>query len=178
VLTVVLGVLYPLAVTGVAQLVMPWQANGSIITVDGRPVASDHLGQAFTDNRWLWGRPSAAGDGYDGAASGGTNLGPNSPTLVELIAQRRAELATVNGVTEDQVPADAVTASASGLDPDISPAYAAIQVQRIAAARGISADQVRGAIAEGTHGRMFGFLGNPVVNIIEVNLALARLGSA
>lgn len=175
VLTVILGVLYPLAVTGVAQLVFPWQANGSLVLVDGKPVASAQLGQAFTDDRWLWGRPSAAGDGYDGAASGGSNQGPNSADLVAAIEERRAELAKANGVAPEQIPADALTASASGLDPDISPAYAAIQVDRIATARGVSADQVRAAIASATHGRILGFLGEPRVNVVEANLALAEI---
>lgn len=180
VFTVLLGVAYPLLMTGIAQVVFPNQANGSVQTVDGRS-ASTVLGQQFTGAEWLQPRPSEAKDadnpddpGYNGLASAASNLGPNNPELVAEIEKRRAEVASANGVRPSDVPADAVTASSSGLDPDISPAYAELQVNRIATARGIPAATVRAAIAEGSHGRMLGFLGEPRVNVSEVNLALAR----
>lgn len=180
VFTVLLGLAYPLLMTGFAQVVFPSQANGSLQAVDGRSV-STVLGQQFTGAEWLQPRPSEAKDsddpndpGYNGLYSAGSNLGPNSEDLVTSIEQRRADVARANGVRPDQVPADAVTASSSGLDPDISPAYAALQVNRIATARGVPAEVVRQAIAEGTHAPMLGFLGRPRVNVSEVNLALAR----
>lgn len=172
VFTVVLGLAYPVLVWGIAQLVAPRPANGSLVEVNGRPVASTLIGQNFSDPKWLHPRPSAAGDGYDASASSGSNLGPNSDKLTEQITTRRADIARADGVPESAVPPDAVTASSSGLDPHISPAYAAIQVNRIAAARGIPADRVRQVIAAHTHGRILGFLGEPAVNVVEVNLAL------
>ncbi|OYO02655.1 potassium-transporting ATPase subunit KdpC [Enemella evansiae] len=180
VFTVLLGLAYPLLMTGIAQLAFPHQANGSQQTVDGRSV-STVLGQQFTGAEWLQPRPSEAKDsenandpGYNGGYSAGSNLGPNSEDLVTGIEQRRADVARANGVPPEDVPADAVTASSSGLDPDISPAYAELQVNRIATARGIPADRVRAAIAEGSRAPMLGFLGQPRVNVSEVNLALAR----
>ncbi|OYN96875.1 K+-transporting ATPase ATPase C chain [Propionibacteriaceae bacterium ES.041] len=180
VFTVLLGLAYPLLMTGIAQLAFPHQANGSLQTVDGRSV-STVLGQQFTGAEWLQPRPSEAKDaenendpGYNGLYSAGSNLGPNSEELVTGIDQRRADVARANGVPPEQVPADAVTASSSGLDPDISPAYAELQVNRIATARGVPAATVRAAIAEGSRAPMLGFLGQPRVNVSEVNLALAR----
>lgn len=180
VFTVLLGLAYPLLMTGIAQLAFPHRANGSLQTVDGRSV-STVLGQQFTGAEWLQPRPSEAKDaenendpGYNGRYSAGSNLGPNSEELVTGIEQRRADVARANGVPPEQVPADAVTASSSGLDPDISPAYAALQVNRVAAARGVPAEVVRQAIAEGSRAPMLGFLGQPRVNVTEVNLALAR----
>lgn len=176
--TVVLGLLYPLAMTGLAQLVAPGRADGSLVRVDGEVVGSALVGQAFTDAEgdplpeYFQSRPSASG--YDGAASGGTNLGPNSAELVELVEQRRAAVAELEGVGVDDVPADAVTASASGLDPDISPGYAAIQVDRVAAARGVPADAVRELVAEHSSGRDLGVVGAPHVRVLELNLALDR----
>ena len=178
VLSFALGVVYPLAVTAVAQGLFPFQANGSIVTQDGRQ-ASLLLAQEFSGDEWLHPRPSmAVGDAgaYDPMRSGGSNLGPNSPELATTIEQRRATIARINGVAPDRVPADAVTASSSGLDPDISLAYAALQAERIAKARGITLDQVRAAIEAGTHARMLGFLGQARVNVVQVNIELAKLG--
>jgi potassium-transporting ATPase KdpC subunit len=176
--TVVLGLIYPLVITGVAQLVTPGRADGSLVEVDGRVVGSSLIGQAFIDAggdplpQYFQPRPSASG--YDGAGSGGSNLGPNSPELADLIAQRRAEVAAFHGVDPAGVPPDAVTASASGLDPGISPAYAAIQVDRVAAERGMAPDEVAALVAEATIGRDLGFIGAPYVNVLQLNLALDR----
>lgn len=174
--TVVLGLLYPLAMTGLAQLIAPGRADGSLLRVDGEVVGSVLIGQAFTGAdgnplpEYFQSRPSASG--YDGAASGGSNLGPNAPELVELVEGRRAAVAELEGVGVGDVPADAVTASASGLDPDISPEYAAIQVDRVAAARGVPADVVRELVAEHSSGRDLGVIGAPHVRVLELNLAL------
>ncbi|GAB2475139.1 potassium-transporting ATPase subunit KdpC [Xylanimonas ulmi] len=181
--TVVLGLAYPLAVTGVAQAVFPWQAHGSLLDASGQrtttpagAVGSALVGQRFTGPEWLHARPSAAGDGYDTLASGGSNLGPNNPDLVSAIAQRQAAVAAENGVAPQDVPADAVTASASGLDPDISPAYAQLQVARVAAARGLDPQVVRRVVEQHTQGRTLGVLGEPRVDVLAVNLALRGLG--
>lgn len=177
--TVVLGLGYTLLITAVGQLILPWQAGGSLVTdASGRVVGSALLGQSFTDAdgqplpQYLQPRPSAAGDGYDGGASSGSNYGPENTTLIDAIAQRQSAIAALDGVAVHDIPADAVTASASGLDPHISPAYAQLQVPRIAAARGISEDAVREIIASRTQSRDLGFLGEPRVNVLEVNLAL------
>ncbi|MGY1744866.1 potassium-transporting ATPase subunit KdpC [Blastococcus sp. SYSU D00695] len=181
--TAVLGLAYPLAVTGVAQLVAPGRADGSLVEVGGQVVGSALVGQAFTDAagealpQYFQTRPSAPG--YGGTASGGSNLGPNSAELAELVRQRRAEVAQREGVDPADVPPDAVTASASGLDPDISPAYAAIQVDRVAAARGVDPAAVRRLVDDATAGRDLGFIGAPHVRVLELNLALDRtLGRA
>lgn len=187
--TVVLGVVYPLVMTGAAQVLFHGKANGSIIKVDGKEVASGLIGQAYTtdsqkldadgktimiaDPKWFQTRPSASD--YDAKASGGSNLGPNNPDLVAAIAERRKAVAALEGVDPSQVPPDAVTASGSGLDPDISPAYAALQVDRVARERGLSVDQVQQLVRENTQGRTLGFLGEPVVNVVKLNAALARL---
>jgi K+-transporting ATPase ATPase C chain len=176
--TVVLGLIYPLLITGAAQLVAPGRADGSLVEIDGRVVGSPLIGQAFTDAsgdplpQYFQPRPSASG--YDGAASGGSNLGPNSPELADLIAQRRAEVAAFNGVDPTDVPPDAVTASASGLDPGISPAYAALQVDRVAGERGVGPDEVAALVAQATVGRGLGFMGAPYVNVLQLNVALDR----
>lgn len=174
VLTVLLGLLYPAAVWAVGRLV-PVRADGSLLEVDGRVVGSRLLGQAFDGDEWLLPRPSAAGDGYDPLASGASNLGPENPGLAATVAQRRAEVARREGVTVDLVPPDAVTASASGLDPHVSPAYAALQVPRIARVRGLDEATVRGLVADATTGRELGFLGEPRVDVLQVNAALAVL---
>lgn len=175
-LTLVLGVGYTLVVTGIGQALLPWQANGSLLA-DGR--GSALIGQSFTDAadgealpEYFQSRPSAAGDGYDGTASGGSNLGPENTDLAQTVAERRAEVAAREGVDEAQVPADAVTASASGLDPHISPAYALLQVPRVAAARGLDEDDVRTLVTSRIQGRDLGFLGEERVNVVELNLAL------
>ncbi|TDX79158.1 K+-transporting ATPase ATPase C chain [Rathayibacter sp. PhB151] len=183
VLTVALGVLYPLAITGVGQLAFARQANGSLLTENGETVGSSLIGQSFTDAdgnplpEWFQSRPSAAGDGYDASASGGSNLGPENEDLIAAIQERRAAIAAFDGVDPAAVPADALTASASGLDPQISPAYAAIQVARVAAARGLTQEDVRALVAEHTQGRDLGFLGDETVNVLELNLALAAQAS-
>lgn len=174
--TVVLGIAYPLGVWGVSQLAFPSQSNGSpVADASGKVVGSSLLGQSFRGSaRWFQSRPSAAGDGYDANASSGSNLGPSNPDLVKSIEQRKRALAKADGVSAASVPADAVTASGSGLDPDISPAYALEQVDRVAAARGLSSAAVRQLVEDHTAGRQLGFLGEPTVNVLELNLALAR----
>ena len=170
--TVVFGLGYPLLMTGVGQLVFHDQANGSMVQASGRDVGSSLIGQEFTGNQWFHSRPSAAA--YDALASGGTNLGPNSPELLEAVRKARAHVATENGVDPSRVPPDAVTSSASGLDPDISPAYADLQVARVARARGMSAAEVQRLVEDHTQGRTLGFLGEPRVDVLELNLALAH----
>ena len=176
--TLVLGVAYPLAMVGVGQLVFPWQANGSILMSDGVPVGSALIGQSFTDAdgrplaAYFQTRPSGAGDGYDAASSSGSNLGPENEALIAAIAERKTEVAAFNGVAEAEVPADALTASGSGLDPHISPAYALVQASRVGAARGIPLGEVRDLIDAHTRQRDLGYLGNPRVNVLELNLAL------
>ncbi|SMH49353.1 K+-transporting ATPase ATPase C chain [Rathayibacter oskolensis] len=181
VLTVALGVVYPLAITGIGQVAFADQANGSMLTENGEVVGSSLIGQSFTDAdgaplpEWFQSRPSAAGDGYDASASSGGNLGPENADLVAAIEERRAAIASFEGVDPADVPADALTASASGLDPDISPAYALLQVDRVAEARGLAADDVRALVESQVQGRELGYLGDPTVNVLELNLALARL---
>ncbi|NQX03230.1 potassium-transporting ATPase subunit KdpC [Rathayibacter sp. VKM Ac-2856] len=183
VLTVALGVLYPLAITGLGQVAFARQANGSLLTEDGATVGSSLIGQSFTDAdgnplpQWFQSRPSAAGDGYDASASSGSNLGPENEDLVAAIRERRAAIAASDGVDPAAVPADALTASASGLDPHISPAYAELQIARVAQARGLAEESVRALVAEHVQGRDLGFLGEETVNVLELNLALAALAS-
>jgi K+-transporting ATPase ATPase C chain len=184
-LTVLLGVAYPLAVTGVAQAVFPWRADGSLVTATGAHTtdAEDAVGSALVGQLTAGGglfqpRPSAAGNGYDMLSTYGSNLGPNNPGLVATIEARRAEIAEREGVEAADVPPDAVTASASGLDPDISPAYAAIQVRRVAAANGLTEDQVRRLVREHTSGRTWGVLGEPRVNVLELNVAVLQLAGS
>lgn len=173
VLTVILGVVYPLVVLGLGRLGLQRQAEGSLITVDGQVVASRLIGQTFDGDQWFQPRPSA-GD-YDALASGGTNAGPNDGELVTTIGERRTAIADRDGVSPDQVPPDAVTSSASGLDPFISPAYALLQVDRVARIRGLPADRVRELAEQHVTGRTLGFLGEPRVNVVELNLALQGL---
>ena len=190
VFTAVLGIVYPLVMTGVAQAVFHSNANGSIVKVNGKDVASDLIGQAYTkdsgkkddkgnpimvaDPKWFQTRPSASA--YDAMASGGSNLGPNNSDLVAAIDERRKAVAELEGVDPSQVPPDAVTASGSGLDPNISPAYAALQVNRVARERGLSVEQVQKLVKDNTEGRTLGFLGEPRVNVVRLNNALAALG--
>ena len=180
VFTVVLGVLYPAAIW-VIGLAMPSQANGSLIRQNGQVVGSSLIGQSFTDKKgnalpqWFQSRPSAAGAGYDGAASSGSNYGPENKDLIAAITKRQSAIEKSDGVTVDQIPADAVTASASGLDPDISPAYALLQVARVARVRGLDEATVQGLVKSRIQARDLGFLGEPRVNVLELNLALDAL---
>ena len=174
-LTIVTGVAYPAAVTAVAQAVFPHQANGSLVsTADGRVVGSSLIGQAFSDPKYLWGRPSAAGkDGYDANGSAGSQLGPTSQALIDRISAEVDRLKAANG--NAPIPVDLVTTSASGLDPQISPAAADYQVARIAAARGVDPAAVRAAVARHTDQPLLGFIGEPAVNVLLVNLDLDGL---
>ena len=173
VLTLITGLLYPALVTAISQVVFPNQANGSFITVDGKTLGSSLIGQAFEEPKYFWGRPSAAGAGYDGMASAGSNLGPTSAKLVQDVTDRVAALRAANG--DAPIPVDLVTSSASGLDPDISPEAAAYQVARVAAARGVTEDQVRAAVARHTEKPALAFLGESRVNVLELNLDLDGL---
>ncbi len=168
--TVLLGIAYPAAVWGVGQVAFHDQANGQI--VDGK--GSKLIGQNFKGDTWFHSRPSA--NDYDTLASAPSNLGPSNPDLLKAITSRKAKIARLENVPASSVPADAVTASGSGLDPYISPEYAAIQVDRVAAARGLSVSVVKQAVADSTHGRELGFLGEPRVNVFTLNLALASAG--
>lgn len=172
VLTLVLGLAYPLLFVGVG-LLMPGRSGGSLLQAEGRTVGSSLVGQPFDQPGWFWPRDSVGG--YDMAATGGSNLGPDNPELVATIQERRTRLAAANGVDPADLPPDALTASASGLDPDISPEYARIQVDRVAQARGLPADQVRRLVDQHTQGRVLGFLGSPRVNVLELNLGLMAL---
>jgi potassium-transporting ATPase KdpC subunit len=172
-LCVLTGFVYPGVVTGLAQTLFPHQANGSLVTVNGRVVGSALIGQPFAQPYYFHPRPSAAGAGYDGTASAGTNKGPTDAKLADtLIALRVDSAVAVDGAVKGSVPSDMVTASASGLDPDISPANAALQVARVAAARGASRDAVRALVQSHTQGRQFGFFGEPRVNVLLLNVAL------
>jgi K+-transporting ATPase ATPase C chain len=175
-LTVLTGLAYPLATTGVAQVLFPHQANGSLVRVDGQPVGSALLGQGFTRPEYFHPRPSAAGEGYDAAASSGSNLGPTNRRLSEAVQERLARVRKDNGLApETRVPADLVTASASGLDPHLSPEAALLQVRRVAQARQLPAEQVRQLVLRHVRGPQFGVLGEPRVNVLELNLRLAQI---
>lgn len=173
VFTVITGVAYPLAATGLAQLIFPQQANGSLIERHGKPIGSALIGQSFTDARYFWSRPSATSPTPNNAASSsGSNAGPSNPALVDAIKQRIGALHAVDPGARAPVPVDMVTASASGLDPEISPAAAQYQLVRVARARGLKTSQVQVLVEQYTHGRTFGLLGEPRVNVLELNLAL------
>jgi K+-transporting ATPase ATPase C chain len=173
-MTLITGVAYPAIVTAVAQVAFPSQANGSLIVVDGKTIGSSLIGQAFSDPKYFWGRLSAAGkDGYDASGSAGSNLGPTSQALIDRITADVDRLRQANG--GGPVPVDLVTTSASGLDPDISPAAADYQVARVAAARRMSETDVRAAVARHTEGQLLGFLGEPRVNVLLLNLDLDGL---
>lgn len=173
VLCVVTGVVYPGIVTALAQLLFPNQANGSLVTVNGRVVGSALIGQAFTQDWYFHPRASAAGSGYDGAASGATNKGPTDARLADtLIAQAVDEAVRSNGATKGHIPTDMATRSASGLDPHISPDNAALQVARVARARGVDSAAVRALVDRHVEGRQFGFFGEPRVNVLLLNIAL------
>jgi len=172
-LTLVTGVLYPLAVTGVAQSVFPAQAAGSLVLRDGKPVGSALIGQAFSDPKHFWGRPSATAPmAYNASASGGANQGPLNPALADAVKGRIEALRAADPGNTAPVPVDLVTASASGLDPHISPAAAHYQAARVARARGLPVEQVEQLIASNTEGALWGLLGEPRINVLALNLAL------
>lgn len=174
-MTLLTGVLYPAAITGLAQLLFPSQANGSLVVVDGTVRGSRLIGQPFSAPGYLWSRPSATGPTPDnGSASSGSNLGPSNPALVEAVAGRIAALRAADSTLTGPVPVDLVTASGSGLDPHLSPAAAAVQVPRIARARGMTTEAVAAVIAANTESRFLGVFGEPRVNVLMVNLALDR----
>ena len=170
------GLVYPGLVTGLAQLLFPWQAHGSLVRANGRVVGSALIGQPFSRPEYFHPRPPAAGAGYDATASGGTNRGPTDRKLADtLVAGAVAAAVREDGAVLGHVPSDMATASGSGLDPDISPANAGLQVARVARARGLPADEIRAVLARHTAGRQFGFLGEPRVNVLLLNLALDSL---
>ena len=167
------GLVYPLVVTGIAQLAFGAKADGSLVERDRAVVGSSLIGQSFEGPGYFHPRPSAAGDGYDAMASSASNLGPSNPELLDAVAQRKVEYRKANGLgAGEPVPVDAITGSGSGLDPLISPANARLQAGRVADARGVSLSRVLRLVDEATEGRSLGFLGEPGVNVLELNLAL------
>jgi potassium-transporting ATPase KdpC subunit len=176
VLTILTGIIYPIAIWGLAQAIFPLQANGSLVVADNQVVGSSLIGQNFSTPRYFQSRPSAAGDkGYDAANSGGSNFGPTNKALIDAVKLRLKNIVESNpGTDARQVPVDLVTTSGSGLDPEISPAAADLQVARVAHARGLSEDRVRQLIAENTRPRSAGIFGEPGVNVLLLNLALDR----
>jgi K+-transporting ATPase ATPase C chain len=179
VLTVITGVAYPLLVTVIAQTVFPYQANGSLIVRDGKLVGSELIGQSFDDPKYFWGRPSATSAFPDDAsASSGSNLGPTNPAQFDAVRARLDAIKKAQPESTAPVPIDLVTASASGLDPHISPAAAEYQVARVAKVRGIAVEQVRKVVAQNTEERSFGFLGEARVNVLKLNLSLEDLKAA
>ena len=173
IVTVLTGLLYPLALTGIAQVLFPHQANGSLLTPNGQVIGSSLIGQNFARPEYFHPRPSAAGDkGYDGMASGGSNLAPTNPVLGKRLAESAAAFRQENPGFTGNIPADAITASGSGLDPHISPATALAQCERIAKARNVPVEQIRGLVEAHIEPRQLGFLGEPRVNVLLLNLAL------
>ena len=172
VLTVITGILYPLFVTGIAQLVFPKQANGSLIYRNGKPIGSSLIGQMFDDPKYFWSRLSASSPQYNASSSSGSNIGPTNPALIDEVKGRIKALQAADPDNKALIPVDLVTSSASGLDPHISLAAANYQVPRIARIRGLSQNSVQAVVKQYTYGRFLGLLGEPVVNVLEVNLAL------
>lgn len=173
VFTILTGIIYPLAVTGISQVIFPQQANGSIIVKNGKPVGSILFGQQFDDPKYFWSRLSATSPyPYNSASSTGSNLGPNNPDLVKAVQARIDALHAADPSNDTKIPVDLVTASGSGLDPHISPAAAEYQIHRVAKARGIEDARIRDIVAQKTTGRWLGVIGEPVVNVLELNLAL------
>ena len=178
-LTVITGLLYPLAVTGLAQVLFPQQANGSLIVKDGKPIGSALIGQPFDDPKYVWGRLSATSPfPYNAAASSGSNLGPTNPALITEVQGRIDALKAADPSNTQPIPVDLVTSSGSGLDPNLSPAAAMYQVPRVARVRGLSEDQIRQLVNQFTEDRQFGLLGEPRVNVLKLNLALDTLKPA
>ncbi len=172
-LTIITGVIYPLSVTGLAQILFPHQANGSLIVIDGKTYGSELIGQQFDDPKYFWGRPSAAG--YNAGASSGSNYGPMNPSLEEVVQARMDAIHAADPNNPLPIPVDLVTASASGLDPHTSVASALYQVSRVASARGWSEAEVMSLVEKFTEGRQFGIFGEPRVNVLLLNLALDGL---
>jgi potassium-transporting ATPase KdpC subunit len=182
--TLLTGIAYPLAMTGIAQVIFPWQANGSLVEKDGKVIGSDLIGQVFTDDKYFHGRPSATNDTdpndptktvdkpYNAANSMGSNLGPTSKTLIDRV---NAEATKLKSENTRPIPVDLVTTSGSGLDPDITPAAAEFQIPRVAKARGMSEEALRDLVASHTRGRILGVIGEPFVRVLELNLALDQL---
>ncbi|MGH7815669.1 MAG: potassium-transporting ATPase subunit KdpC [Candidatus Binataceae bacterium] len=180
VLTVLTGIIYPLAMTAAAKVIFPWQAGGSLVENGGKVVGSALIGQNFSKPQYFHPRPSAAGDkGYDASNSGGSNLGPTNKVLIDTVRKRIQEVIANNpGVTAGEIPVGMVTASASGLDPEISPAGAEVQIPRVARARGLSEDRVGELVRQNTRSRWMGIFGEPGVNVLRLNLDLDRIRTA
>jgi len=173
--TLLLGIVYPLVMTGVSQVIFSYQANGSMIQRNGTPVGSALIGQEFTSDGYFWSRPSATTPPYNAAASSGSNLSPAGKTFADLVAQRATSLRAADPLHRNEIPVDLLTASASGLDPDITPAAALYEVPRVAAVRKLPESSLRQLVMQHVTGRTLGILGEPRVNVLELNLALDKL---